>query len=70
MFGKQLDRTRSALDARRERRAMLTRNHQRIAGGKLVRIDVAAACYAMDVTHVSVVAARFGGVQRFSFSLG
>lgn len=70
MFGKSFDRLRSAFDAGREGRSVLAWNHERVATGKLVRVDVTTASDTMDVMRMGVLGAGFYGDLRFSFSLG
>jgi len=69
MVGKQLDRTRPTLDAASVLRAMLASDHQGIARGKLVLLDVAPASNAMGMVRMSR-----GGCwlcnERFSLALG
>lgn len=49
---------------------MLAGDHQGIAAGKFVRIDVTAARYAMNVLRVDVSRRGLCGFEGFSFSLG
>lgn len=68
VFRKQFDRARTTFDAGRERRLMLASDHDRIAGRKLVPIDVPTTRHAMNVVIVRVFAAGFGRGKRLSFS--
>lgn len=49
---------------------MFARDHERIAAGKLVRIDVPTAGDAMDVMIVGMSRRGFGRGKRFTFALG
>ncbi len=70
MFGKQLNRLWSAFDARRKGRSMFAGDHEGIAAGKLVRVDVATTSDTMDVLRFGRPGAGLGGDLGFSFSLG
>jgi hypothetical protein len=66
MFSQKLDRSRPTLDARRERRVVLAGDHERIAGGELVPVDVPTASHAMDVVVMRMAAADIHWGQRFA----
>jgi hypothetical protein len=70
MLGEQRDRLWSAFDTRRKGRSVLARNHDGVAAGKLVRVDVATASDTMDVLRLDLRGADLCRGLRFSFSLG
>ena len=69
MFGKQLDRLWSAFNAGREGLSVLARNHERVAAGKLVRVDVTTTSDTMDVMRMGMLGAGSCRGLSFSFSL-
>lgn len=69
VFGKQFDGARATFDAGRKGRTVFASDHDRIAAGELVLVDVPTAGHAMDVVVVRVPATDVHWGQRFTLVL-